>query len=170
MIQLNSTIVRILSFFYCQKFQRNCQHNLSAILLILQEISNFQQLFSPFDITGCCFYFAFNFCNIFVNIFVKPSTPNQNLLQLCIIDFMKWEFVFCAHPTVPNLSQFLIIFVLSQSSTFSVNTLFTIVTENPFLPIINMLITSKTCVVNFYIVVCLSMHILNGESKNILST
>ena len=40
---------------------------------------------------------------IFVDIVFRPSTLNQNLMSLCIIDFMESEYVFCAHPTVPNL-------------------------------------------------------------------
>ena len=111
----------------------------------------FINYFIPFiaDITGCCFYFAFNFY-IFVYVIFRPSTLNQNLMWLCITDFMEWEYVFCAHPTVTNLfflRFYFLIFLLSQSSTFSVNPLFAIVTEKPFLPITNMLFTSKTCVV-----------------------
>ena len=55
------------------------------------------------DITGRCFYFAFNFCNIFVNIIFRPSTLNQNLMQLCIILLMEWKYVFCARSATPNL-------------------------------------------------------------------
>ena len=65
------------------------------------------------DITSSCFYFAFNFCNIFVNIAFRPSTLNQNLMQFCIIDFMEWEYVFCACPAVSNL------FCLVSNSLYS---------------------------------------------------
>ena len=58
------------------------------------------------DISSCSLYFAFNFCNIYVNIVFRPSTLNQNLVYLCIIDFMECEYVFCARPTVSNLFFF----------------------------------------------------------------
>ena len=62
---------------------------------------------------------------------------------------MEWECLFCTSYSIKSLLPcfWFLIFLLSQFSTFSVNPQFTTIIKKPFLTIIYMLITRKTCVV-----------------------